>query len=89
MYWCPARDRKIIEVDNQISKKKQRRFLKQVHKNIINDRKKLDNATNGDRQQLRNTLQEHKSLQLAYQNLYALVMIPNAHKFFNLPAIYF
>lgn len=44
-------------------------MLKQISKDIVTSRKSLDNAIGGDKQNLRNALQEHKDLQLAYQHL--------------------
>lgn len=46
-----------------------RRDSYRLEKEIHNQRVELENAITGDKQRLRNTLSEHKALQLAYQNL--------------------
>lgn len=56
-----------------MARKKQIKELKQLRKDIKSNREDLDNAIQGDRQQLRNTLQEHRDLQLTFQNSHPLV----------------
>ncbi|ERL88196.1 uncharacterized protein LOC109544771 [Dendroctonus ponderosae] len=63
-----TRDRKIMEVDTGVAEKKQIRELKKMQKEIEQNRKDLDNAIRGDKQKLRNTLSDHREMQLAYQN---------------------
>lgn len=63
-----TRDKKIIEMDTLIAQKKQARELKMLQKQIEQNRRDLDNAIRGDKQKLRNTLAEHRTIQLAYQN---------------------
>lgn len=62
------RDRAVTLVDTSVAAKKQHRNLVTLRKTIELDRKELDNAIAGDRQGLRNTLAEHRDMQLAYQN---------------------
>lgn len=64
------RDKKIVAFDHIIQKKKTRRELYEIQKNIIQNREQLGNLIKGDRQKLRNQLQEHKELQLKYQDLH-------------------
>jgi hypothetical protein len=70
-----ARDRKIIELDTNVNRRKLQRELKDLQKSVYNDRRELDNAIRGDKQKLRNTLAEHKQLQLAYQNSQPKIVI--------------
>lgn len=63
-----------MQIDTQVANKKQQQLLKQLHKDIVLNRQKLDNAFRGDKQQIRNVLQEHRNMQLAYQELHALVI---------------
>lgn len=63
-----TRDKKIIEMDTQISQKKQAKELKVIQREIEQNRRDLDNAVRGDKQKLRNTLADHREMQLAYQN---------------------
>lgn len=67
-----------MQIDTQVANKKQQQLLKQLHKDIVLNRQKLDNAFRGDKQQIRNVLQEHRSMQLAYQELHALVICSNS-----------
>ncbi|XP_050310862.1 uncharacterized protein LOC126746569 [Anthonomus grandis grandis] len=62
-----TRDRKIIEMDTGVAQKKQTRELKNMQKEIEQNRKDLDNAIRGDKQKLRNTLADHRQMQLAFQ----------------------
>ncbi|KAF7271893.1 uncharacterized protein LOC143203836 [Rhynchophorus ferrugineus] len=62
-----TRDRKIIEMDTGVAEKKQIRELKKLQKEIEQNKQDLDNAIRGDKQKLRNTLAEHREMQLAYQ----------------------
>jgi hypothetical protein len=78
-----ARDRKIIELDTNVNRRKLQRELKDLQKSVYNDRRELDNAIRGDKQKLRNTLAEHKQLQLAYQNSQPKVRSYNAKKISN------
>ncbi|KAI4470336.1 coiled-coil domain-containing protein [Holotrichia oblita] len=75
-----TRDSKIMQIDTQVANKKQQQLLKQLHKDIVLNRQKLDNAFRGDKQQIRNVLQEHRSMQLAYQELHALQIIAHIHQ---------
>ncbi|CAG9763322.1 unnamed protein product [Ceutorhynchus assimilis] len=63
-----TRDRKIIETDTGVAEKRQQRELKKLQKEIEQNRKDLDNAIRGDKQKLRNTLADHREMQLAYHN---------------------
>lgn len=63
------RDAKILQYDVNLEKKQQKQLLKKLTKNIVTARKSLDDAIGGDRQNLRNALQNHKDLQLAFQDL--------------------
>lgn len=63
-----ARDKKIIEMDTIIAQKKQSKEAKNLQKEIEANRKDLDNVIRGDKQKLRNTLAEHREMQLAFQN---------------------
>lgn len=63
-----TRDRKIMEMDTGVAEKRQQRELKKMQKEIENNRKDLDNAIRGDKQKLRNTLADHREMQLAYQS---------------------
>ncbi|KAF2879348.1 hypothetical protein ILUMI_26818 [Ignelater luminosus] len=74
------RDAKIISFDTAVARKKQVKELKQLRKDIRSNREDLDNAIQGDRQQLRNTLQEHKDLQLTFQNAHPLKVIDHLHQ---------
>lgn len=67
------RDRKILIVDTAVAQRKQKFQWKQLKKDIESSRKKLQGVTIGDKQKVRNTLAEHKSMQLAYQELPTLV----------------
>lgn len=67
------RDRKITETDNQAAWVKQRKELKSLQKDIIEKRAELGNVIKGDRQLLRNILQEHRDMQLKYQDLHPTV----------------
>lgn len=58
----------MIDTDTTIAGKKLARELKSIQKAVDVNRKDLDNAIRGDKQQLRNILSEHRTLQLAYQN---------------------
>lgn len=51
-------------------KKKTRKELLDIQKDIVQKREQLSNLIRGDRQQLRNRLHEHRELQLKYQNLH-------------------
>ncbi|XP_030765981.1 myosin-1-like [Sitophilus oryzae] len=62
-----TRDRKIIEMDTGVAEKKQIRELKKLQKEIEQNKHDLDSAIRGDKQKLRNTLAEHREMQLAYQ----------------------
>ncbi|GJQ68187.1 hypothetical protein Trydic_g16830 [Trypoxylus dichotomus] len=74
------RDNKIMQVDTNIQKKKQKQELSLLHRGIEQDREALTNVIRGDRQQIRNVLQEHKRLQLAYQELQVMQIIENIHQ---------
>lgn len=63
-----ARDRQITEVDTNITQRKLTRAIKDMQNAVHMGRWALDNAVRGNKQNLRNTLSEHKELQLAYQN---------------------
>ncbi|XP_057668165.1 uncharacterized protein LOC130901089 [Diorhabda carinulata] len=63
-----TRDKKILEMDNILARKRQSKGLKQIQRNIEASRKELDNAIKGDKQKLRNTLAVNKELQLRFQN---------------------
>ncbi|XP_044270461.1 hyaluronan-mediated motility receptor-like [Tribolium madens] len=63
-----TRDRKIIELDTNVTRRKLSRLIKDLQKAVYNDRRELDNEIRGDKQKLRNTLAEHRELQLAFQN---------------------
>jgi len=63
-----TRDRKIMEVDTGVAEKQQQRQLKKKQKELQQNRKALDNAIRGDKQKLRNTLSDHREMQLAFQN---------------------
>lgn len=58
-----------MEADAIVEQKKQYKDLKKLQRNVEKHRKELDNAIGGDKQQLRNTLREHKEMQMAYENL--------------------
>ncbi|XP_023012491.1 uncharacterized protein [Leptinotarsa decemlineata] len=75
-----TRDKKIIEMDNVIAKKKQIKELKALQKDIENNRRDLDNAIRGDKQKLRNTLAEHREMQLAFQNAQPQKVIDMVHQ---------
>ncbi|KAJ8962954.1 hypothetical protein NQ314_005671 [Rhamnusium bicolor] len=60
--------KKIIEMDTVIEQRKQTKEVKNIQKEIDENRKTLDNAIRGDKQNLRNILAEHREIQLAYQN---------------------
>ncbi|KAL3275136.1 hypothetical protein HHI36_019905 [Cryptolaemus montrouzieri] len=62
------RDSAILKTDTNVTKRRQAKELKQLQKQIETNRGVLDNAVRGDKQQLRNTLAEHREMQLAYQN---------------------
>lgn len=62
------RDSAILKTDTNVTKRRQTKELKQLQKQIETNRGVLDNAIRGDKQQLRNTLSEHREMQLAYQN---------------------
>lgn len=64
------RDKKIVAFDYTILKRKTRKELYEIQKDIAQKRETLSNLIKGDRQQLRNQLQEHRRLQLKYQNLH-------------------
>ncbi|CAH0547270.1 unnamed protein product [Brassicogethes aeneus] len=64
-----TRDKAIMEMDSIVEQKNQYKDLKKLQKNVELHRKELDNAIAGDKQQLRNTLIEHKEMQMAYENL--------------------
>lgn len=51
-------------------RKKTRKELSEIQKDIAQKREELSNLIRGDRQQLRNQLHEHRELQLKYQNLH-------------------
>ncbi|CAG9854030.1 unnamed protein product [Phyllotreta striolata] len=63
-----TRDKKIMEMNIALQKKKQAQEMKTLQTEINLDRKKLDNACAGDNQKLRNALSNHRTLQLAYCN---------------------
>ncbi|KAF5280526.1 hypothetical protein FQR65_LT00277 [Abscondita terminalis] len=75
-----TRDRKILSSDAAIARKKQSKEIKQLRKDIKINREELDNAIQGDRQQLRNTLAEHRDLQLGFQNLPPIRVIDHLHQ---------
>ncbi|XP_017780163.1 PREDICTED: myosin-11-like [Nicrophorus vespilloides] len=64
------RDRKIIDYDKLLAKKKHVKELLQLQKDINQNRSDLENAMTGDRQRIRNILAEDRKLQLAYQELH-------------------
>lgn len=68
-----ARDKKIIDNDTNILCKKQQKQLKTIHKDITEKRAQLDNAIKGDRQLVRNKLQDHQDMQMKYQNIHPRV----------------
>lgn len=55
-----------MDLDKAVAEKKQYKELKNIQIDIEENRKILDNAICGERQKLRNTLAEHRELQLAY-----------------------
>lgn len=67
------RDRKINNVDTAVAERKQKIELKKLKKEIEASRNKLQNVIIGDKQEVRNALAEHRSMQLAYQELPTLV----------------
>lgn len=67
------RDRKIVDADTTVDSRKQKMQLKQLKKDIDTSRSRLQQMIHGDKQELRNALAEHKPMQLAYQELPALV----------------
>ncbi|CAH1169966.1 unnamed protein product [Phaedon cochleariae] len=75
-----TRDKKIIEMDNIIARKKQVKEVKNLQKEIENNRKTLDNAIRGDKQKLRNTLAEHRQMQLAFQNAQPQKVVDMVHQ---------
>ncbi|KAK4876929.1 hypothetical protein RN001_009435 [Aquatica leii] len=75
-----TRDRKILSCDSAIARKKQIKEIKQLRKDIKSNRAELDNAIQGDRQKLRNTLAEHRDLQLVFQNLPPIRAIDHLHQ---------
>ncbi|KAG5889574.1 hypothetical protein JTB14_018558 [Gonioctena quinquepunctata] len=75
-----TRDKKIIEMDNNIAKKRQIKEAKSIQREIENNRKELDNAVRGDKQKLRNTLAEHREMQLAFQNAQPQKVIDMVHQ---------
>ncbi|CAH1955951.1 unnamed protein product [Acanthoscelides obtectus] len=75
-----TRDKKIIEVDTLISQKKQTKELKGIQREIEQNRKDLENAVQGDKQKLRNTLAAHREMQLAFQNSQPQKVIDMVHQ---------
>ncbi|VEN38074.1 unnamed protein product, partial [Callosobruchus maculatus] len=75
-----ARDKKIIELDTLIAQKKQTKELKGIQREIEQNRKDLENAVQGDKQKLRNTLAEHREMQLAFQNSQPQKVIDMVHQ---------
>ncbi|KAB0796263.1 hypothetical protein PPYR_10324 [Photinus pyralis] len=75
-----TRDRKILSCDSAIARKKQLKEIKQLRKDIKDNRAELDNAIQGDRQKLRNALAEHRDLQLGFQNLPPIRVIDHLHQ---------
>lgn len=67
------RDRKIAVADTTVTARKQKMQLKALKNDIETSRNRLQGLIIGDKQELRNTLAEHKPMQLAYQELPALV----------------
>lgn len=67
------RDRKITDVDIDVAERKQKFEWKTLKKDIESSRNKLQGMIFGDKQERRNALAEHKRMQLAYQELPALV----------------
>ncbi|XP_018331904.1 uncharacterized protein LOC108741563 [Agrilus planipennis] len=74
------RDRKILEADSAVARKKQKKELKNLQKEIERQRHDLDNAIRGDRQMLRTTLQENRAMQLAYQDMHPLKVVECLHQ---------
>ncbi|KAI4470333.1 coiled-coil domain-containing protein [Holotrichia oblita] len=74
------RDNKIMQIDTTLHNKRQERLLRTIHKDIVRDRKNLTNTIRGDRQQIRNVFQDHKELQLAYQELQVLDIIEKIYQ---------
>lgn len=54
-----------MDLDKVVNEKKQQKELKRIQEEIFENRKTLNTAIHGDRQKLRNTLQDHRELQLA------------------------
>nr|CAI5850002.1 unnamed protein product [Callosobruchus analis] len=75
-----TRDKKIIELDTLIAQKKQTKELKGIQREIEQNRKDLENAVQGDKQKLRNTLAEHREMQLAFQNSQPQKVIDMVHQ---------
>lgn len=67
------RDKKVLERDTNIARKKLKKQIKNLRKEIVEQRAALDNAIQGNKQRLRNTLAENRNLQLAYQNTTPIV----------------
>ncbi|KAJ3662856.1 hypothetical protein Zmor_007178 [Zophobas morio] len=63
-----SRDHKIVDSDINVTRKKVQRELKDLAKKVFTDRYALDNVDRGDKQKLRNTISDHRELQLAFQN---------------------
>lgn len=70
------RDRKIVAADTVVAARKQKMELRELKKDIESGRNHLQAMIKGDKQKLRNALAEHKDMQLAYQELPALVCAP-------------
>ncbi|XP_072391396.1 uncharacterized protein [Diabrotica undecimpunctata] len=75
-----TRDKTIIEMDNAIARRRQARELKSLQREIEINRKKLDNAIRGDKQKLRNTLADHRELQLTFQDAAPQKVIDTVHQ---------
>lgn len=63
------RDNKILQNDLISKKKNNANLIHHLSRNMINARKEMENAVAGDKQNLRNILQEHKDLLLAFNRL--------------------
>lgn len=75
-----TRDNAITVSDDIARRKKQFREIKDLKKDIENRRDKLKNLIQGDRQELRNALAEHRNMQLAYQELPAQNVVDHVYQ---------
>lgn len=75
-----ARDSKLLESEFSVKKRKKIRLIKELSSDIVKSRTKLEEAIGGDKQSLRNALQEHKELQLAFQHLPPEKVAENIHQ---------